>query len=80
MAPLFYKLFLEALNSSIFKGFFNRCNQKKTEYLCIAGNNNCSILLADRTSCKSCRLQKCIRMGMSQKAIKFGKHISKFYF
>ncbi|NXX99738.1 RORG protein, partial [Centropus bengalensis] len=38
---------------------------------------NCSIDRASRTRCQHCRLQKCLRLGMSRQAVKFGRMSKK---
>uniref|UniRef100_A0A915M7V1 Nuclear receptor domain-containing protein n=1 Tax=Meloidogyne javanica TaxID=6303 RepID=A0A915M7V1_MELJA len=45
------------------KGFFRRALKKLNEYECFH-NNNCIIDKNERTSCRACRLQKCLDVGM----------------
>ncbi|XP_078465782.1 peroxisome proliferator-activated receptor delta-like [Lampetra planeri] len=53
------------------KGFFRRTVRMKLEY----GNCglNCKIQKKNRNKCQFCRFQKCLRVGMSHSAIRFGR-------
>ncbi|KAI1726187.1 zinc finger, c4 type (two domains) domain-containing protein [Ditylenchus destructor] len=45
------------------KGFFRRALKKANQYECLK-NNQCVIDKQERNSCRSCRLQKCLDVGM----------------
>ena len=49
--------------------FFRRMAIKRNLPLCINLNENCSINIENRTACKYCRYQKCIKIGMSPTSI-----------
>ncbi|CAK5085979.1 unnamed protein product [Meloidogyne enterolobii] len=51
------------------KGFFRRALKKLNEYECFH-NNNCIIDKNERTSCRACRLQKCLDVGMDPAAVR----------
>ncbi|XP_032819208.1 peroxisome proliferator-activated receptor delta isoform X2 [Petromyzon marinus] len=53
------------------KGFFRRTIRMKLEY----GNCglNCKIQKKNRNKCQFCRFQKCLSVGMSHSAIRFGR-------
>lgn len=50
-------------------GFFKRSVRRKLIYRCQAGNGNCIIDKKHRNQCQSCRLKKCIQMGMNKDAV-----------
>uniref|UniRef100_A0A1A7WP71 Peroxisome proliferator-activated receptor alpha a n=1 Tax=Iconisemion striatum TaxID=60296 RepID=A0A1A7WP71_9TELE len=53
------------------KGFFRRTIRLKLEYdKC---ERNCKILKKNRNKCQFCRFQKCLSVGMSHNAIRFGR-------
>ncbi|XP_061298911.1 nuclear receptor ROR-alpha A-like [Pezoporus flaviventris] len=54
------------------KGFFRRSQQSSLSYAC-SRQQNCPIDRASRNRCQHCRLQKCLRLGMSRDAVKFGR-------
>ncbi|KAM6309361.1 nuclear receptor ROR-gamma [Podargus strigoides] len=58
------------------KGFFRRSQQSSLSYACSRGQN-CPIDRASRNRCQHCRLQKCLRLGMSRDAVKFGRMSKK---
>ncbi|NXA57178.1 RORB protein, partial [Nothocercus julius] len=47
------------------KGFFRRSQQSSLSYAC-SRQQNCPIDRASRNRCQHCRLQKCLRLGMSR--------------
>ncbi|XP_046408411.1 ecdysone-inducible protein E75 isoform X2 [Ischnura elegans] len=55
------------------KGFFRRSIQQKIQYRPCTKNQQCSILRINRNRCQYCRLRKCIAVGMSRDAVRFGR-------
>ncbi|NXD44954.1 RORG protein, partial [Copsychus sechellarum] len=53
-------------------GFFRRSERRGPSLACSRGQR-CDIDRATRTRCQHCRLQKCLRLGMSRAAVKFGR-------
>jgi hypothetical protein len=71
------RYFLEFLGRFVFfcrlqQGFFRRSLHQDTSYLC-KNSNNCEITLSNRNSCQSCRLKKCIDIGMSRDGSRLGR-------
>ncbi|NXF79007.1 RORG protein, partial [Sclerurus mexicanus] len=58
------------------KGFFRRSQKSSPSYAC-SRQQNCPIDRASRNRCQHCRLQKCLRLGMSRDAVKFGRMSKK---
>uniref|UniRef100_A0A3P8WCP1 RAR-related orphan receptor B n=1 Tax=Cynoglossus semilaevis TaxID=244447 RepID=A0A3P8WCP1_CYNSE len=58
------------------KGFFRRSQQNNTSYSC-PRQRNCLIDRTNRNRCQHCRLQKCLALGMSRDAVKFGRMSKK---
>lgn len=56
------------------KGFFRRALKKATEYECLR-NNNCMIDKFERNSCRACRLQKCLDVGMDPNFVRPNRDI-----
>ncbi|GAB0099064.1 Ecdysone-induced protein 75B, isoform A [Sergentomyia squamirostris] len=54
-------------------GFFRRSIQQKIQYRPCTKNQQCSILRINRNRCQYCRLKKCIAVGMSRDAVRFGR-------
>lgn len=54
------------------KGFFRRAQIANVRYTC-PRSGICRIEKRTRNRCQSCRLQKCLDMGMSRDAVKFGR-------
>ncbi|XP_067938498.1 probable nuclear hormone receptor HR3 isoform X2 [Watersipora subatra] len=54
------------------KGFFRRSQSNASNYLC-QKEGRCMIDRISRNRCQFCRLQKCIALGMSKEAVKFGR-------
>lgn len=50
-------------------GFFKRSVRRRLIYRCQAGTGCCIIDKKHRNQCQSCRLKKCIRMGMNKDAV-----------
>lgn len=50
-------------------GFFKRSVRRKLIYRCQASTGNCVIDKKHRNQCQSCRLKKCILMGMNKDAV-----------
>uniref|UniRef100_A0A8C5DJU2 Nuclear receptor ROR-alpha-like n=1 Tax=Gouania willdenowi TaxID=441366 RepID=A0A8C5DJU2_GOUWI len=58
------------------KGFFRRSQQSNASYSC-PRQKNCQIDRTSRNRCQFCRLQKCVSVGMSRDAVKFGRMSKK---
>ncbi|TRY95213.1 hypothetical protein DNTS_010024 [Danionella cerebrum] len=58
------------------KGFFRRSQQNNAMYSC-SRQRNCIIDRTNRNRCQHCRLQKCLALGMSRDAVKFGRMSKK---
>ncbi|KAF7665239.1 hypothetical protein LDENG_00149420 [Lucifuga dentata] len=58
------------------KGFFRRSQQSNAMYSC-SRQRNCIIDRTNRNRCQHCRLQKCLALGMSRDAVKFGRMSKK---
>ncbi|KAL3884549.1 hypothetical protein ACJMK2_024683 [Sinanodonta woodiana] len=58
------------------KGFFRRSQSGPVSYQC-PRNKNCVIDRVNRNRCQYCRLQKCLALGMSRDAVKFGRMSKK---
>ncbi|XP_043287581.1 probable nuclear hormone receptor HR3 isoform X2 [Venturia canescens] len=58
------------------KGFFRRSQSAVVNYQC-PRNKNCVVDRVNRNRCQYCRLQKCLRLGMSRDAVKFGRMSKK---
>ncbi|XP_061462036.1 nuclear receptor ROR-gamma isoform X2 [Rhineura floridana] len=58
------------------KGFFRRSQQGSVTYSCTR-QQNCQIDRTSRNRCQHCRLQKCLSLGMSRDAVKFGRMSKK---
>ncbi|KAF8368906.1 nhr-23 [Pristionchus pacificus] len=58
------------------KGFFRRSQSQNTNYSC-PRSRNCTVDRINRNRCQYCRLNKCIEMGMSKDAVKFGRMSKK---
>ncbi|XP_035377868.1 RAR-related orphan receptor C a [Electrophorus electricus] len=58
------------------KGFFRRSQQNNAMYSC-SRQRNCPIDRTSRNRCQHCRLQKCLALGMSRDAVKFGRMSKK---
>ncbi|KAM4592272.1 nuclear receptor ROR-alpha A-like isoform 2-T3 [Odontesthes bonariensis] len=58
------------------KGFFRRSQQSNASYSC-PRQKNCPIDRTSRNRCQHCRLQKCLVVGMSRDAVKFGRMSKK---
>ena len=58
------------------KGFFRRSQNAGTNYSC-PRSDSCVIDRANRNRCQACRLKKCIALGMSRDAVKFGRMSKK---
>uniref|UniRef100_A0A8C5RKF3 Nuclear receptor subfamily 1 group D member 2 n=1 Tax=Laticauda laticaudata TaxID=8630 RepID=A0A8C5RKF3_LATLA len=55
------------------KGFFRRSIQQNIQYKKCLKNNNCSIMRMNRNRCQQCRFKKCLSIGMSRDAVRFGR-------
>ncbi|CAI5438415.1 unnamed protein product [Caenorhabditis angaria] len=55
------------------KGFFRRSIQQKISYRTCSRTEDCLILRNNRNRCQHCRLKKCLSVGMSRDAVRFGR-------
>ncbi|KAK7884293.1 hypothetical protein WMY93_027416 [Mugilogobius chulae] len=55
------------------KGFFRRSIQQNINYKMCVKNENCLIMRMNRNRCQHCRFKKCISVGMSRDAVRFGR-------
>eukprot|EP00095_Tigriopus_kingsejongensis_P000268 maker-scaffold329_size204955-snap-gene-0.15 protein:Tk00268 transcript:maker-scaffold329_size204955-snap-gene-0.15-mRNA-1 annotation:"hypothetical protein DAPPUDRAFT_311954" len=58
------------------KGFFRRSQSSVINYQC-PRQKNCTVDRVNRNRCQYCRLQKCLNLGMSRDAVKFGRMSKK---
>ncbi|XP_043201332.1 probable nuclear hormone receptor HR3 isoform X2 [Amphibalanus amphitrite] len=58
------------------KGFFRRSQSSPGNYQC-PRQKNCVVDRTNRNRCQYCRLQKCLALGMSRDAVKFGRMSKK---
>jgi len=58
------------------KGFFRRSQSTVVNYQC-PRQKNCVVDRVNRNRCQYCRLQKCLALGMSRDAVKFGRMSKK---
>ncbi len=64
------------LPSFVSQGFFRRSYSTNVQYVC-SRNKSCIIDRLNRNRCQYCRLQKCLGLGMSKDAVKFGRMSKK---
>ncbi|MBN3305466.1 NR1D1 protein, partial [Amia calva] len=55
------------------KGFFRRSIQQNIQYKKCLKNESCSIMRINRNRCQQCRFKKCLSVGMSRDAVRFGR-------
>ncbi|XP_062842644.1 nuclear receptor subfamily 1, group D, member 4b [Trichomycterus rosablanca] len=55
------------------KGFFRRSIQQNISYKICTKNQNCVIVRMNRNRCQHCRFKKCLSVGMSRDAVRFGR-------
>lgn len=55
------------------KGFFRRSIQQNIQYKKCLKNENCTIMRINRNRCQQCRFKKCLAVGMSRDAVRFGR-------
>ncbi|CAD5208121.1 unnamed protein product [Bursaphelenchus xylophilus] len=55
------------------KGFFRRSIQQKIKYRECTKGQRCAIVRNNRNRCQDCRLKKCMAVGMSRDAVRFGR-------
>ncbi|XP_015781040.1 probable nuclear hormone receptor HR3 [Tetranychus urticae] len=58
------------------KGFFRRSQSSSVNYQC-PRQKNCVVDRINRNRCQYCRLKKCLTLGMSRDAVKFGRMSKK---
>ncbi|VDM38522.1 unnamed protein product [Toxocara canis] len=57
-------------------GFFRRSQSSVVNYQC-PRQKNCTVDRVNRNRCQFCRLKKCLELGMSRDAVKFGRMSKK---
>ncbi|XP_039199595.1 nuclear receptor subfamily 1 group D member 2 isoform X1 [Crotalus tigris] len=55
------------------KGFFRRSIQQNIQYKKCLKSNNCCVMRMNRNRCQQCRFKKCLSVGMSRDAVRFGR-------
>ncbi|XP_029014441.1 nuclear receptor subfamily 1 group D member 1 [Betta splendens] len=55
------------------KGFFRRSIQQNIQYKKCLKNESCTIVRINRNRCQQCRFKKCLSVGMSRDAVRFGR-------
>ncbi|XP_056143364.1 nuclear receptor subfamily 1 group D member 1 [Lampris incognitus] len=55
------------------KGFFRRSIQQNIQYKKCLKNDSCTIMRINRNRCQQCRFKKCLSVGMSRDAVRFGR-------
>uniref|UniRef100_UPI00358FB216 nuclear receptor subfamily 1 group D member 2-like n=1 Tax=Myxine glutinosa TaxID=7769 RepID=UPI00358FB216 len=55
------------------KGFFRRSIQQNIKYKPCLKNEDCPVVRANRNRCQHCRFKKCLSVGMSKDAVRFGR-------
>lgn len=55
------------------KGFFRRSIQQNIQYKKCLKAENCTIMRINRNRCQQCRFRKCLAVGMSRDAVRFGR-------
>ncbi|XP_036411144.1 nuclear receptor subfamily 1 group D member 2b isoform X2 [Megalops cyprinoides] len=55
------------------KGFFRRSIQQNIQYKKCLKSENCPIMRVNRNRCQQCRFKKCLLVGMSRDAVRFGR-------
>ncbi|KAL1020882.1 hypothetical protein UPYG_G00005920 [Umbra pygmaea] len=55
------------------KGFFRRSIQQNINYKMCVKNENCLVMRMNRNRCQHCRFKKCLSVGMSRDAVRFGR-------
>uniref|UniRef100_A0A3B5KPG2 Nuclear receptor subfamily 1 group D member 1 n=1 Tax=Xiphophorus couchianus TaxID=32473 RepID=A0A3B5KPG2_9TELE len=55
------------------KGFFRRSIQQNIQYKKCVKSESCSIMRTNRNRCQQCRFKKCLSVGMSRDAVRFGR-------
>ncbi|CAK6980093.1 nuclear receptor subfamily 1 group D member 1 [Scomber scombrus] len=55
------------------KGFFRRSIQQNIQYKKCVKNESCNIVRINRNRCQHCRFKKCLSVGMSRDAVRFGR-------
>lgn len=55
------------------KGFFRRSIQQNIQYKKCLKTESCTIMRINRNRCQQCRFKKCLSVGMSRDAVRFGR-------
>jgi len=68
--------FIAAEDADSIQGFFRRSQNAIVNYQC-PRQKNCIVDRVNRNRCQFCRLKKCLELGMSREAVKFGRMSKK---
>ncbi|KAG7282942.1 hypothetical protein CRUP_028459 [Coryphaenoides rupestris] len=55
------------------KGFFRRSIQQNIQYKKCLKVDSCTVMRSNRNRCQQCRFKKCLSVGMSRDAVRFGR-------
>lgn len=55
------------------KGFFRRSIQQNIQYKKCMKTESCTVVRINRNRCQQCRFKKCLSVGMSRDAVRFGR-------
>ncbi|XP_016394809.1 nuclear receptor subfamily 1 group D member 2-like [Sinocyclocheilus rhinocerous] len=55
------------------KGFFRRSIQQNIQYKKCLKTESCTVVRINRNRCQQCRFKKCLSVGMSRDAVRFGR-------